>query len=149
MGSTARSHRIAIDAQRDLRLAVAAHPVRVPLSVSEHDCAEALRRLILDDIKRVEDGPAHFVPAASATFTAPLIVLVGLFDLDGRLALAAARPIKCIPSVGPPANSRNHDIGGGCGPAGRRTLRLKLSAKVAWCLRPKGGRERPAQSRTR
>ncbi|MBE7199310.1 MAG: ABC transporter ATP-binding protein, partial [Parafilimonas terrae] len=84
LGSTALSHRIAIDVQRDLRLAVAAHLARVPLSVSERYGAKALRRLIVDDIESIEDGVAHLVPEASANFAAPLIVLIGLFALDWR-----------------------------------------------------------------
>lgn len=93
LASTALSHKIAIDVQRDLRLALAAHLARVPMAVSERYGAKALRRLVLDDVESVEDGIAHLVPEATANFTAPLIVLVVLFALDWRMALAAALPI--------------------------------------------------------
>ncbi|WP_018262960.1 ABC transporter ATP-binding protein [Methylobacterium sp. WSM2598] len=93
LGSTALSHSIAVDVQRDLRLALAEHLARVPAAVFERYGGKALRRLVLDDVESIEDGIAHLVPEATATFTAPLIVLVGLFALDWRLALAAALPI--------------------------------------------------------
>ncbi|GJE76563.1 ABC transporter ATP-binding protein [Methylorubrum suomiense] len=93
LGSTALSHKIAVDVQRDLRLALAAHLAQVPMAVSERYGASALRRLVLDDVESLEDGVAHLVPEASANFTAPLIVLVVLFALDWRMALAAALPI--------------------------------------------------------
>lgn len=93
LGSTALSHKIAIDVQRDLRLTIAEHLARVPMAVSERYGPEALRRLILDDVERIEDGIAHLVPEATANFAAPLIVLVALFVLDWRMALAAALPI--------------------------------------------------------
>lgn len=93
LGSTALSHKIAIDVQRDLRLRIAEHLARVPMAVSERYGAKALRRLIVDDVERVEDGIAHLVPEATANFTAPLIVIVALFALDWRLAIAAALPI--------------------------------------------------------
>ncbi|MCJ2129807.1 ABC transporter ATP-binding protein [Methylobacterium sp. E-045] len=93
LGSTALSHAIAIDVQRDLRLALAEHLVRVPMAVCERYGPKALRRLVLDDVESVEDGVAHLVPEASANFTAPLVVLGVLFALDWRMALAAALPI--------------------------------------------------------
>lgn len=93
LGSTALSHKIAIDIQRDLRLTLAEHLARMPMAVCERYGAEALRRLVLDDVESVEDGIAHLVPEATANFTAPLIVLVVLFALDWRMALAAALPI--------------------------------------------------------
>ncbi|WP_083468076.1 ABC transporter ATP-binding protein [Methylobacterium tarhaniae] len=93
LGSTALSHMIAIDVQLDLRLRIADHLARVPLSVCERYGTEALRRLIVDDVESVEDGLAHLVPEATANFVAPFVVILALFALDWRLALATALPV--------------------------------------------------------
>ncbi len=93
LGSTALSHRIAFDVQRDLRLRIAEHLARVPLAVTERYGAKALRRLIVDDVERVEDGLAHLVPETTANFAAPLVLIVALFAIDWRLALATALPV--------------------------------------------------------
>lgn len=91
-GSTMVSHYIAADMQHDQRLKIAAKLRRVPLGVFAHLSPAALRRILIDDIEKLEDGIAHLIPELTAAFVAPLSMLAIMAVLDWRLALAATLP---------------------------------------------------------
>jgi ATP-binding cassette subfamily B protein len=91
--STGLSHRVAFDAQRRLREALAGALAAAPLGYVLDRPAGALRGVVLDDVEAVEDGLAHLVPETTAAAVAPLALLGLLAWLDWRLALAATLPV--------------------------------------------------------
>ncbi|MEM9370872.1 MAG: ABC transporter transmembrane domain-containing protein, partial [Pseudomonadota bacterium] len=92
MCSTLVSHFIAADAQRDQRNTIAQKLQRVPLGFFSRVSAVELRRLIVDDVEKIEDGIAHLIPELTAAFVGPLVLLAAMLIVDWRLGVAAALP---------------------------------------------------------
>ncbi|MEM9576918.1 MAG: ABC transporter ATP-binding protein [Pseudomonadota bacterium] len=90
--STTVSHYIAADAQRDQREAIGDKLRRVPLGLFSKLSPVELRRILVDDIEKVEDGIAHLIPELTAAFVGPLALLLVMMVIDWRLGLAAALP---------------------------------------------------------
>lgn len=90
--STTVSHYIAADAQRDQREAIGDKLKRVPLGLFSTLSPVELRRLMVDDVEKIEDGIAHLIPELTAAFVGPLALLLVMLVADWRLGLAAALP---------------------------------------------------------
>lgn len=90
--STTVSHYIAADVQRDRRQAIGAKLKSVPLGLFSSVSPTELRKLIVDDVEKFEDGVAHLIPELTAAFVGPLALFTIMLVVDWRLGLAAALP---------------------------------------------------------
>nr|WP_284701116.1 ABC transporter ATP-binding protein [Rhodoplanes tepidamans] len=86
------AHRVAFRIQARLRVAALAALGRTALGFLVGRHSGSLRKIVLDDIDKLEDGIAHLVPETTAAVCAPLVALASLVVLDWRLALAALLP---------------------------------------------------------
>lgn len=90
--STAVSHLIAADIQRDHRDTIRRKLKSAPLgAVSQHSSLD-YHKLLIDDVERLEDGVAHLLPEMTAAYAAPLAFFGVMLALDWRLGLAAIAP---------------------------------------------------------
>ena len=92
MGSTAISHFIASDVQRDQRLAIGRKLRSVPLGLFSSLSPQHLRQVLMDDVETLEDGVAHLIPETIAAYLGPAAMIVVMAVMDWRLALAAVIP---------------------------------------------------------
>lgn len=92
MCSTLVSHFIAADVQLDQRNVIADKLKRVPLGFFSTVSPVELRRLIVDDVEKIEDGIAHLIPELTAAFVGPVVLLAAILVVDWRLGIAAALP---------------------------------------------------------
>lgn len=90
--STTVSHYIAADVQRDQREAIGDKLKHVPLGLFSSLSPVELRRLLVDDVEKIEDGIAHLIPELTAAFVGPVVLLLVMLIADWRLGLAAALP---------------------------------------------------------
>lgn len=90
--STSVSHLIAADVQAEQRHAIAQKLKTVPLGFFTRVSAIDLRKMLIDDIEKLEDGIAHLIPEITAAYFGPLMMLLTMLVLDWRLAIAAFLP---------------------------------------------------------
>ncbi len=92
------SHIAAYGALYDLRMALAEKLSRVPLGVLTARTSGSLRKILQDDVERIEVFIAHMLPDAAAALTAPITGVAVLFWIDWRLGLAglATLPIAFL-----------------------------------------------------
>jgi len=87
------AHTGAFAIQHRLRVAMARHLGRVPLSFFSGRGTGSLRRTLTDDVNGLEGFFAHMLPDMVAAAAVPLVALALLFFADWRLALAALAPL--------------------------------------------------------
>ncbi|PWE53170.1 ABC transporter ATP-binding protein [Metarhizobium album] len=90
--STSISHLIAADVQADQRQIIGDKLKRVPLGFFTRFSAMDLRRVLIDDVEKLEDGVAHLIPEITAAYVGPVALLVIMAAVDWRMALAALVP---------------------------------------------------------
>ena len=90
--STSISHLIAADVQADQRQIIGDKLKRVPLGFFTRVSAMDLRRVLIDDVEKLEDGVAHLIPEITAAYVGPVALLVIMAAVDWRMALAALVP---------------------------------------------------------
>jgi ATP-binding cassette subfamily B protein IrtA len=93
MVSNLLSHRVAIDVQAETRLAIGRKLWSTPLGAVQSFEAADIRRTLMDDVERIEDGIAHLIPDAVAVMIAPLVFGVAMCAVDWRLAIAVFVPV--------------------------------------------------------
>lgn len=82
------SHIAAYDILYDLRIALAEHLGRLHLGYFNGHTTGELKKIIHEDVEKLEEGLAHIVPDFIGGVTVPIITLMILFAADWRLALA-------------------------------------------------------------
>lgn len=87
------AHRVAIDIQAKTRLAIGRKLWSAPLGAIRRIDAAVLRRTLMEDVERIEDGIAHLIPDLVAALVAPLLIGIAMLVVDWRLALAAFLPV--------------------------------------------------------
>jgi len=93
LGSHVLAHMGAFSIQHRLRLGMAQHLGKVPLSFFSGRGAGSLRRTLTDDVNGLEGFFAHMLPDMVAAAAVPLAACALLFIADWRLALAALAPL--------------------------------------------------------
>jgi ATP-binding cassette subfamily B protein len=76
-----------------LKLDFTAHVASLPLGFHTANATGKLRKIVDDNIEKLEGFIAHQLPDIAGTFTMPVITLVILFFFDWRLGLASFIPI--------------------------------------------------------
>jgi len=87
------AHTGAFAIQHRLRLGMARHLGKVPLSFFSGRGAGSLRRTLTDDVNGLEGFFAHMLPDMVAAAAVPLVASALLFVADWRLGLAALAPL--------------------------------------------------------
>lgn len=87
------AHRAAIDIQAETRLAIGRKLWSAPLGAIQRVDAAELRRTLMEDVERIEDGIAHLIPDLVTALVAPLFILLAMLAVDWRLALAVSLPV--------------------------------------------------------
>lgn len=87
--STWISHKAAYLTLRDLRNAVAAKLMRLPMGYFEVHGSGRLKTLLVDHVEGMEKTLAHMLPEMTANLLGPLALMVWMFLIDWRLALCA------------------------------------------------------------
>ncbi|MBK0002898.1 ABC transporter ATP-binding protein [Erwinia sp. S38] len=87
------SHQAAFRLLFDLRRRVIERVGRLPLSVCHQHTSARLKKIISDDIGRIETFVAHHLPDMAAAIVTPPAAALLLFFFDWRLALVALIPL--------------------------------------------------------
>lgn len=102
-GASIAAHHAAFGVLQDLRLQIAGKLARVPLSFfSRHETGH-LKRVMLDDVEKLEGLIAHHLPESVAALALPVLVAGVLFRVDALMAavcLIALVPAICAMAFG-------------------------------------------------
>lgn len=98
--ASSRSHEIAFTILCNMRSALADKMRRVPMGVMLETPSGVYKNLIVDQVGRLEDAVAHFVPEIPSNVAAPTACILALFLLDWRMGLASLVTLPlCLPFV--------------------------------------------------
>lgn len=96
--ASGRSHRVAFTILRNIRCAIADKIRRVPMGVMLETPTGFYKNLIVDNVAKLEDVIAHFIPEIPSNIAAPAACMTLIFILDWRIGLASLVTIPlCIP----------------------------------------------------
>ncbi|MDR2670661.1 MAG: ABC transporter ATP-binding protein/permease [Oscillospiraceae bacterium] len=87
------SHLAAFSTQYELKLAYAEHIASLPLGFHSANATGKLRKIVDENIEKLEGFVAHQLPDLFGSFAMPVFTLVVLFLFDWRLGLASFVPI--------------------------------------------------------
>ncbi|MDR1132018.1 MAG: ABC transporter ATP-binding protein/permease [Oscillospiraceae bacterium] len=87
------SHLAAFKTQYELKLEYTAHIASLPLGFHSANSTGRLRKIVDENIEKLEGFVAHQLPDIAGSFAMPVITLVVLFVFDWRLGLASLVPI--------------------------------------------------------
>ncbi len=92
-GASALSHGAAYKILFELRMKFAEHISRLPMGFHTGNSTGKLRKLMDDNVEKIELFVAHQLPDAAASLASPVIMLAVLFLFDWRMGLACLLPI--------------------------------------------------------
>lgn len=87
--SSLMSHRISFTILKNIREAIADRMAKVPMGVMLETPTGAFKNLIIDNVAKLEDSMAHFMPELPSNIAAPLCCIILIFALDWRMGLAS------------------------------------------------------------
>ncbi|MDR1089164.1 MAG: ABC transporter ATP-binding protein/permease [Coriobacteriales bacterium] len=87
------SHFAAFRTQYELKLEFAEHIASLPLGFHSANSTGKLRKIVDENIEKLEGFVAHQLPDMAGSFAMPIFTLVVLFLFDWRLGLASLVPI--------------------------------------------------------
>lgn len=93
MAGNLLAHRVAIEVQAETRLRIGRKLWAAPLGAIQRFDAARIRRTLMEDIERIEDGIAHLIPDLVAISIAPVFLVALMFAIDWRMAVAVLAPI--------------------------------------------------------
>ena len=88
-GSTGTSHQMAYHVLEGLRLRVADRFLHAPLGEVESHTIGEIKNIMIDKIENIEPPLAHMVPEGAGHIALPLVSILALAIIDGRIALAS------------------------------------------------------------
>lgn len=88
-GALVCSHLAAFGTLYELKINFASHLAKVPLGFHVMVGSGRLRKVMDENVEKIEGFIAHQLPDIAAAFTAPVVMIVILIAVDWRLALAA------------------------------------------------------------
>ena len=91
--STMLAHAAAFHVLYDLRVTLIDKLGKLPLGFFSDQHSGGMKKIIADDVERIESFIAHHLPDLTASVIAPLLTVGYLFTVDWRLAIAALLPI--------------------------------------------------------
>ena len=87
--SSLMSHKISFTILKNIREAITDRMAKVPMGVMLETPTGAFKNLIVDNVAKLEDSMAHFMPELPSNIAAPLCSILLIFLLDWRMGLAA------------------------------------------------------------
>ncbi|MFV0413955.1 MAG: ABC transporter ATP-binding protein [Oscillospiraceae bacterium] len=94
------SHRAAYNILYELRVQLMEKLARLPAGYFTNTTQGALKKVVQDDVEKIEEFIAHSIADTAASIALPVFTLLYLFVMDWRLALATLAPlIICIAIV--------------------------------------------------
>lgn len=97
--STALAHGAAFHLLYDMRVRLIEKLGKLPLGYFGTQHSGRLKKVVADDVERIESFIAHHLPDLTASVVAPLVTAIYLFTVDWRLAIAALLPIPAAFAV--------------------------------------------------
>ncbi|TAJ09293.1 ABC transporter ATP-binding protein [Marinilabiliaceae bacterium JC017] len=94
--SAMASHVAAFNILYELRCKIAAKLGKVPMGYLGEKSSGALKKILADDVERIETFIAHGIPDTIKAIALPVICLVYLFTADWRLALVSFIPLLLL-----------------------------------------------------
>lgn len=94
--STMLAHAAAFHLLYDLRVRLIDKLGKLPLGFFGTQHSGRLKKVVADDVERIESFIAHHLPDLTASVIAPLLTAVYLFTVDWRLAIASLLPIPAL-----------------------------------------------------
>lgn len=91
--SSMLSHVAAFNILYEIRVALANKLPRLPMGFFTQKASGEIKKVLAEDVERVELFVAHHIPDLTTAFAIPLITIVFLFIMDWRLALPALVPL--------------------------------------------------------
>ena len=83
------SHKISFTILKNIREAISDRMAKVPMGVVLETPTGTFKNLIVDNVAKLEDSMAHFMPELPSNIAAPLCSILLIFILDWRMGLAA------------------------------------------------------------
>lgn len=88
-GSTMCSHKAAYEIIKNIRCRIMEKMAKASMGTVQKKSSGEYKQLIIDDAERLEYPIAHAIPELTASVIVPVFVIVYLFLIDWRMALAA------------------------------------------------------------
>lgn len=83
------SHKISFTILKNIREAITNRMAKVPMGVMLETPTGTFKNLIVDNVAKLEDSMAHFMPELPSNIAAPLCSILLIFILDWRMGLAS------------------------------------------------------------
>ena len=83
------SHKISFTILKNIREAITDRMAKVPMGIMLETPTGAFKNLIVDNVAKLEDSMAHFMPELPSNIAAPLCSILLIFILDWRMGLAS------------------------------------------------------------
>ena len=90
--STAISHKTAFRILREIRIAITNKMLRMPLGYMQLHGTGHFQHMLIDGTERLEFPLAHAIPETTSNVLIPVGIIVSLFFVDWRMALAVTVP---------------------------------------------------------
>ena len=87
--SSLMSHKISFTILKNIREAITDRMAKVPMGVMLETPTGTFKNLIVDNVAKLEDSMAHFMPEMPSNIAAPLCSILLIFILDWRMGLAS------------------------------------------------------------
>lgn len=87
--SSLMSHKISFTILKNIREAITDRMAKVPMGVMLETPTGTFKNLIVDNVAKLEDSMAHFMPELPSNIAAPLCSILLIFILNWRMGLAS------------------------------------------------------------
>ena len=87
--SSLMSHKISFTILKNIREAITDRMAKVPMGVMLETPTGTFKNLIVDNVAKLEDSMAHFMPELPSNIAVPLCSILLIFILDWRMGLAS------------------------------------------------------------
>lgn len=87
--SSLMSHKTSFTILKNIREAITDRMAKVPMGVMLETPTGTFKNLIVDNVAKLEDSMAHFMPELPSNIAAPLCSILLIFILDWRMGLAS------------------------------------------------------------
>ena len=87
--SSLMSHKVSFTILKNIREAITDRMAKVPMGVMLETPTGTFKNLIVDNVAKLEDSMAHFMPELPSNIAAPLCSILLIFILDWRMGLAS------------------------------------------------------------
>ena len=86
--STWLSHKAAFNTLKDIRNALVEKMLRLPLGYFEENGSGRLKTMLVDNIEGIEKTLAHMLPEMTGNLAGPIVLIIWMYFIDWRVALA-------------------------------------------------------------